>query len=131
MFARLEGSSDLQELSSFLGSDFGRVLPISVIPFTDSVFALVLAFLAFGYIGGIANGAASASPPALGAAVAALQAYALASLAMPIAAAASNRVRDLSARGFSRALLVAELGELPILLGLVMGFMALSGLATA
>lgn len=118
-------------LSSFLGTDFGRVLPISVIPFTDSVFALVLAFLAFGYLDGIANGAASASTAAVGSAVAALQAYAVASVAIPVAAAASNRVRLLSARGFSRALLVAELGELPIILGLVMGFLALRVLAAA
>lgn len=115
-------------LSSFLGSDFGRVLPISVIPFTDAVFAMVLGFLAFGYVEGITTGASSAGTAAVGSAVSALQAYAVASLAIPVAAAASNRVRDLSARGFARALMIAEVGELPILLGLVMGFLALAAL---
>ncbi len=118
-------------LSSFLGSDFGRVLPISVIPFTDSIFALVLAFLAFGYISWVVGGGAAAGTPAVVSAVTALQAYAVASLAIPVAAAVSNRVRDLSARGFMRALLIAEIGELPIILGLVMGFMALAGLMPA
>ncbi len=116
-------------LSAFLGSDFGRVLPISVIPFTDSVFALVLGFLAFGYINDIAGGSIAAAAPTVGSAVAALQAYAVASIAIPVAAAVSNRVRDLSARGFSRALMIAEIGELPILLGLVMGFLAIAGLS--
>ncbi len=118
-------------LSSFLGSDFGRVLPISVIPFTDSIFALVLGFLTFGYISGFVDGGAPASASAVVSAISALQAYAVASLAVPIAAAASNRVRDLSARGFTRALMVAEIGELPILLGLVMGFLAIGGLTPA
>ncbi len=116
-------------LSSLLGSDFGRVLPLSVIPFTGSVFALVLAFLAFGYVSSLAGGGVAAAPSAVGSAIAALQAYAVASVAIPIAAAVSNRVRDLSARGFSRALMIAEIGELPILLGLVMGYLAIAGLA--
>lgn len=115
-------------LSGFLGSDFGRVLPISVIPFTDSVFALFLAFLAFDYVDRIAYGAAPASAGNIDASVSALQAYAMASLAIPVAAAVSNRVRDLSSRGFMRALAVAEAGELPIIVGLVLGFLALTGL---
>ncbi len=115
-------------LSSLLGSDFGRVLPISVIPFTDSVFALVLGFLAFGYVSDIADGGVAAAAPAVGSAVAALQAYAVASVAIPVAALVSNRVRDLSARGFGRALAIEEIGELPILLGLVLGFLAIAGL---
>ncbi len=118
-------------MSSFLGSDFGRVLPISVIPFTDSVFALVLAFLAFSYISGVVGGGAAAGTPAVVSAVTALQAYSVASLAIPVTAAVSNRVRDLSARGFMRALMIAEIGELPIILGLVMGFMAIAGLTPA
>jgi hypothetical protein len=115
-------------LPSYLGSDFGRVLPISVIPFTDMVFALVLAFFAFRYIDGIAHGDAPAASTAVVSAVNAFQAFAVASLAIPASAAVSNRVRDLSARGFTRALMIADVGELPILLGLVMGFLALGGL---
>ncbi len=116
-------------LSGYLGSDFGRVLPISVIPFTDSVFAVVLGILAFRYIGGVAQGRVAASTSAVDSAVTAFQAYAVAGLAIPVAAAASSRVRDLSARGFRRALMIAELGELPILLGLVMGFLAIGKLS--
>lgn len=115
-------------LLSYLGSDFGRVLPISVIPFTDMVFALVLAVFAFGYLGGIAQGGTPATPTAVGSAISAFQAYAVASLAIPASAAVSNRVRDLSARGFTRAAMIADLGELPIILGLVMGFLAIAGL---
>ncbi len=116
-------------ISSVLGSDFGRVLPISVIPFTDSVFALFLVFLTFGYIDGFVEGGLAASTSAVGSAVSALQAYAVAGLAIPVAAAVSNRVRDLSARGFGRALMIADMGELPIVLGLVIGFLALRGLS--
>lgn len=115
-------------LPSYLGSDFGRVLPISIIPFTDVIFALVLASLAFLYIDRVAHGDVPAPASAVGTAVSAFQAYAVASLAIPASAAVSNRVRDLSARGFTRALMIADLGELPILLGLVMGFLAISGL---
>lgn len=115
-------------LPSFLGSDFGRVLPISVIPFTDMVFALVLAFFAFGYVGGVAQGGTPASSAAVGSAVSAFQAYAVASLAIPVSAVVSNRVRDLSARGFTRALMIVDLGEIPIILGLVWGFLAIRGL---
>ncbi len=115
-------------LSSYLGTDFGRVLPVSVIPVTDAIFALVLGFLSFGYVDVATTGGIPASSAAVASAVSALQAYAVASVAIPVAAAASNRVRDLSARGFTRALMIAELGELPILLGLVMGFLAMAGL---
>jgi hypothetical protein len=115
-------------LSSYLGSDFGHVLPISVIPFTDMVFALVLAFFAFRYLDGIAQGGIPASSNAVGSAVTAFQAYTVASLAIPVSAAVSNRVRDLSARGFTRALMIMDLGELPIIVGLVMGFLAIGGL---
>lgn len=117
-------------ISSFLGSDFGRVLPISVIPFTDAVFAFILTLFAFAYIDGFVGGAPAAGVTAVSSAVAALQAYAVASVAVPVAAAVSNRVRDLSARGFSRALMIADLGELPIILGLVMGFLAIGGLTS-
>ncbi len=115
-------------LSGLLGSDFGRVLPISVIPFTDSVFALVLVYLAFNYIDRVVAGGLPAGTAVVSSAISALQAYAVASLAIPIAAAVSNRVRDLSLRGFSRALMVMEFGELPVLLGLVMGFLAMAAL---
>ncbi|HYM40752.1 MAG TPA: hypothetical protein VEY12_11550 [Thermoplasmata archaeon] len=115
-------------LSSYLGSDFGRVLPISVIPFTDMVFVLVLAVFAFRYVHGVAQGGIPAGAAAVGSAVSAFQAYAVASVAIPVSAAVSNRGRDLSARGFVRALMIADLGELPVILGLVLGFLAIGGL---
>ncbi len=118
-------------LSSYLGSDFGRVLPLSVIPFTGSVFAMVLAFLAFGYVDGVVIGSYIAPSAAVDSAVSALQAYSLACLAIPVTAWVSNRVRDLSGRGFTRALLIEDVGELPLLLGLVLVFLALSGLTPA
>ncbi len=118
-------------LSSLLGTDFGRVLPISVIPFTDSVFAMVLVFLSFNYVHGVAAGGLPAGTAAVSSAIAAFQGYAVASLAMPVAAAVSNRIQDLSKRGFSRALMVMEVGELPILLGLILGFLAMTGLVAA
>ena len=116
-------------LSSYLGSDYGRVLPLSVIPFTAAVFAVVLGILTFGYLGDMARGNPPAPTSAVEAVVTALQAYAVACLAVPVTAVVSNRVRDLGTRGFTRALLISDVGELPLILGLVMGFLAVGGLS--
>ena len=61
-------------------------------------------------------------------ATAAFQAFALAVVAFPVAAWVSNHVKNLSGRGFARALIVMEAGELPVLLGLVLGFLAIDAL---
>lgn len=117
-------------LSSYLGSDFRHVLPISVVPMTDVVFAFVLGFLAFGYVDYATHGGIPASGSAIASAISSLQAFTVASLAVPVAALASNRIRDLGARGFSRALAVMELGELPIVIGLILGLLAFNSLTT-
>jgi hypothetical protein len=121
-------------MASFLGSDFGRVLPIAVIPFTGVIFALILDFLLLGYLvdflpGGPSNSFASAA--AVDSAVSAFQAYVVATLAYPVATFVSNRIRDLSTRGFTRALLIMEMGELPVLLGLIWGFLAIGDLGAS
>lgn len=121
-------------MEDFLGSGFGRVLPIAVISFTGVVFALVLNFLLLGYLldfvpGGGRGGMAFAAAGPVQAAVGAFQAYTVATLAFPAAALASNRVRDTSQRGFLRAVVLMEAGELPVLLGLVWAFLAIGGLS--
>jgi len=60
--------------------------------------------------------------------VSSLQAYAVATLGFLAGALASNRVKDLSLRGFQRAVLFAAAGEFPALLGLVGSFLAIRGL---
>ena len=118
-------------MGNFLGSDFGRVLPVAVIPFTGVVFGLVLNFLLLGYLldfipGGAGTAFAAAAP--VQAVVSAFQAYTVATLAFPAATLASNRVRDTSQRGFLRAVVLMEAGELPVLLGLIWAFLAIGGL---
>lgn len=118
-------------MGGFLGSDFGRILPVAVTSFTGVIFALVLGFLLAGYLVEFLPGGASAVPALPDreeAVVGALQAYTVATLAFPAAALASNRVRDMSQRGFMRAVIVMELGEVPVLAGLILGFLALTGL---
>jgi len=61
-------------------------------------------------------------------ATASFQAFALGTVAFPVAAGFSNRVRNLDQRGFMRAILIMELGELPVLVGLVQAFLALGSL---
>jgi hypothetical protein len=111
-----------------MGTDFGRVMPIAVIPFTGTIFAMVLAFLVLGYVDGAVSQGLIPRVVDVDAAVAALQAYAVATLGFLAGALASNRIRDLSLQGFQRALLVAVAGELPALLGLVWGFLAIGSL---
>lgn len=117
-------------MGGFLASDFGRILPLAVIPFTGVVFALVLNFLLAGYLENFLPGGAIPSSPlsAILATVSAFQAYTIATLAFPAATLASNRVRDMSQRGLMRAMLLLEIGEVPVLVGLVLGFLAIGAL---
>lgn len=118
-------------MGGFLGSDFGRILPVAVTSFTGVVFALLLCFLLLGYLMEFlpSSSAYSLAPTdRVDAAVGAFQAFTVATLAFPAAALASNRVRDMSQRGFLKAVIVMELGELPVVVGLVLGFFALSAL---
>jgi hypothetical protein len=115
-------------MRSVLGTDFGRVLPIAVIPLTGVVFALVLNFLLVGILSAELHGSAFVDITSIPSATAAFQAFALAVVAFPVAAWVSNHVKNLSGRGFARALIVMEAGELPVLLGLVLGFLAIEAL---
>ncbi len=115
-------------LWAFLGSGFGRVLPLSVVPTTAVVFALVLLLFLLGYTDSVRAGGPVASDSVLSGAIGSFQAFAVGTVAFPIAAGFSNRIRDLSQRGFTRALLIVEIGELPVLVGLVQAFLALSSL---
>lgn len=118
-------------MGSFLSSDFRRVLPLAVIPYTASVFAFVVAFLVLRYVGYVLGGGTVAAPDRLSAVVSALQAFAVSMLAMPVGSAVSNRVKDLGLRGFRRAALIADLGEVPMVVGLVWAFLAIGGLNSA
>ncbi len=111
-----------------LGQDFGRVLPIWVIPFTGTVFALVLAFLVFGALDNALAGYAVPSSSDANTAVVALQIYAVTTLGYLVGSLLSNRVKDLSASGFGRALTFAVPCELPAVLGLVWAFLAIGAL---
>jgi len=115
-------------LGAFLGSGFGRVLPLSVVPTTAVVFALVLLLLLLAYTDSVLAGAPVASDSALSGAIGSFQAFAVGTVAFPVAAGFSNRIRDLSQRGFTRALLLMEIGELPVLVGLVQAFLAVGSL---
>ncbi len=108
-------------MRSILGTDFGRVLPIAV-------FALVLNFLLVGILSAELHGSAFVDITRIPSATTAFEAFALAVVAFPVAAWVSNHVDDLSGRGFARALIAMEAGELPVLLGLVQGFLAISAL---
>jgi hypothetical protein len=115
-------------LRAFLGPRFGRVLPLSALPTTAVIFALVLLLLFLGFTDSVLSGGPAASDSALASAVASFQAFAVGTIAFPVAAGFSNRVRDLSQRGFVRAILIMDIGELPVLVGLVQGFLALRAL---
>ena len=115
-------------LGAFLGSEFGRVLPLWVVPATGVIFALILVFLVLSYADSVLAGVPVAPDSAVSGAIASFQAFAVGTVAFPVAAGVSNRVRDLSQRGFMRAILIMELGELPVLVGLVQTFLALGSL---
>jgi len=113
---------------ALMGHDFGRILPLSVIPHTGTVYALVLGFLVLGAIENYVSGAATLAQANVDGAVASLQAYAIATLGFLAGALASNRIQDLSLRGYQRALLFVAVGELPAVLGLVWAFLAIGKL---
>src|SRR5207245_4005025 len=116
-------------LLAFLGSEFGRVLPLWVVPATGLIFALILGFLVLAYVDSVLAGVPVASDSAASGAISSFQAFALGTVAFPVAAGFSNRVRDLNQRGFMRAILIMEVGELPVLVGLVETLLALGSLS--
>ncbi len=115
-------------MAGAMGTDFGRILPVAVISFTGTIFAILLGFLVFGYVTTAFDNGLIASASSVSSAVAAMQAYAVATLGFLAGAWASNRVRDLSRNGFQRAVLFAVAGEVPALVGLVAAFLAIGAL---
>lgn len=111
-----------------MGSDFGRILSLWVVPFTGVVFALVLGFLILGSTDNFLRGNTVFASADVDAVVAAMQAYGIATLGFLAGAVASNRVKDLSLQGFQRALGFVVAGEFPALLGLVWAFLAIGKL---
>jgi hypothetical protein len=98
------------------------------VPTTAVVFALVLLLLLLGYADSVLVGGPVAPDPALSGAIGSFQAFSVGTVAFPVAAGFSNRIRDLSQRGFARALVILDVGELPVLVGLVLAFLALRSL---
>ena len=117
-------------MRSVLGADFGRVLPLAVVPFTGVVFALILEFLLLGLFDGqLTTGANSIDITQVDATASAFTAFGVALAAFPVAAWVSNHVRRLSPADYPRALVVMVAGELPALFGLVRVFLALGSLS--
>jgi len=101
-------------LRAFLGSEFGRVLPLAVCRATGVVFALTWCSCFSPMWTSVLAGFPVASDSALSSAISSFQAFAVGTVAFPVAAGFSNRVRDLNQRGFMRAILIMEVGELPL-----------------
>ena len=109
----------------------GRVLAIAVIPHTCAILGLILAFLVSAFVESVLDGGPLASLPQTQAVVTALEGFAVATLAVPFGSFIVGRRADLSAPGFRRALLVAELSEVPMILGLVWALLAIAGLPSS
>ena len=115
-------------LREFLGPGFGRVFILSAVPTTAIIFALVSMLLLLGHLDSALGGGPAPSDSALASAIGSYQGFAVGTIAFVAAAGFSNRVRDLSQRGFLRAVRILEVGELPVLVGLVLIFLALRAL---
>src|SRR2546427_11534948 len=84
--------------------------------------------LLLGNVNSTLGGGPAPSDSALAGAISSFQAFAVGTIAFPVAAGFSNRVRDLGQRGLLRAVRLLEVGELPVLVGLVLVFLALRAL---
>ncbi|MGQ0798159.1 MAG: hypothetical protein ACT4OI_09930 [Methanobacteriota archaeon] len=111
-----------------LGADFGRVLPLVVIPETLSIFALILVFLILGVAADVIEAGASLSAAGVDATVLGLQLFAGSTFATPVGIVLSNRVEALDQRGFIRALLPAEAGVGIAIAGLAYAFLQIRSL---
>jgi hypothetical protein len=114
--------------SAIFSPEMGRVLVLHVIPMTGVVFALVLNLQILGAVDAVVNRGSPLTADAVDSTVRALGAFSLGTLGFPVAAIVSKGIRDLSGRGFIRAILLLEAGELPVLLGLVMAISAIGSL---
>jgi hypothetical protein len=108
--------------------DTGRIMVLWAIPMSAVVFALILDLQILGVAGSVLAGTRVLRTDAVDNVSRALGAFSLGTLGFPVAASVSRRIRDLSGRGFFRILLVFEAGELPVVLGLAMGLLAIGSL---
>jgi len=115
-------------MPQFVSREFARVLPILVFPEVVGIYALLLVFFTLDRIGAAVELSLPLGPAAVDSMVSALEIFALSTLAVPVAAAASNRVRDLSGKGYLRALVTAEAGALISLLGFAWAFLRIEAL---
>ena len=115
-------------LRAFMGPGFGRVFSLSAVPTTAVIFAVISTFLLLGYADSVPATGPAASDSALASAIGSFQAFAVGTIAFPVAAGFANRFRDLSQRGFVRAIRILEVGELPVVVGLVLIFLSLRAL---
>ncbi len=112
-------------LVQFVGPGFGRVLPLYVIPVTSVVFAMTLAFLTLGSLFSDTWAPINLSSGAADSIVSAYQVFCAAAFLQMMTLGFSNRIQDLSGRGFSRTVILADVGEVPLVLALVWVFLAL------
>ena len=112
-----------------LGEEFGRVLPLIVIPETLSILALILVFLILGIIVDVIDVGATLSPSGVEATILGLQVFAVSTLATPVGIAVSNRVTELDSRGFLRALIPMEIGVVATIAALAWAFLQVGSLA--
>jgi hypothetical protein len=109
-------------------TDTGRVMVLWIIPMTAVLFALILNLQVLGVMNSALAGTRTLRTDAVDNVFRALGAFSLGTLGFPVAAFVSRRIRDLSGRGFLRILLVFEAGELPVVLGMAMGLLAIGSL---
>ncbi len=115
-------------MPQFVSREFGRILPILVFPEVVVIYALLLVFFTLDRIGAAVELSLPLAPAAVNSMVSAFEIFALSALAVPVAAAASNRVRDISGKGYLRALVTAEAGALISLLGFAWAFLQIGTL---
>lgn len=116
-------------LREFLSVQFGRVLPVMVIPNTSLVFAVVLSYLALGRLPDFLGPTPALSEAAANSVALVFQVFALAALGKPVGIALSLRVRDITTtQGFTRMLSFAEIAAFLSIVALVWGFLQLGSL---
>ncbi len=113
-------------LRAFLSDDFGRILPVLVVPNTSLVFALVLGFLALARISDFLTNPSALSAAAANQVAVVFQVYALASLGNLAGIGLSLRIQDFSTpRGFMRMMNFAEVAVVAPMFALIWGFLQL------
>lgn len=115
-------------MRQFVSRDFGRVQPLIVIPEVVVIFALIIVFLILGRLGDALGGSGSLQASAVNSVILSLQVFAVSTLAVLGSSGASGRVKDLSGRGFLRAIVTAEIGAFVPLTAFVWTFFQIGSL---